>query len=63
MEKQIVGGFYSHANKAMLMEFQRADWRTRLKIVAALSDARLRKLGHRLLKFHAPEQLSLGAPV
>jgi exodeoxyribonuclease-1 len=58
VEKQIFGGFYSHADKAMLVEFQRADWRRRRKIVDALEDARLRQLGRRLVAFHAPELLS-----
>ena len=30
VEKQIFGGFYSHADKALLAEFQRADWRRRI---------------------------------
>ena len=58
VEEQIFGGFYSHADKALLMEFQRADWRARQEIVAALSDARLRQLGSRLVAFYAPELLS-----
>jgi exodeoxyribonuclease I len=58
VEKQIFGGFYSHADKALLAEFQRADWRRRQEIVAALSDARLRQLGRRLLAFYAPELLT-----
>jgi exodeoxyribonuclease I len=58
VEKQIFGGFYSHADKALLAEFQRADWRRRQEIVATLSDARLRQLGRRLVAFHAPELLS-----
>ncbi|WP_210879909.1 exonuclease domain-containing protein [Roseovarius autotrophicus] len=59
VEKQIFGGFYSHADKALLAEFQRADWRRRQEIVANLSDARLRQLGRRLVAFHAPELLSM----
>lgn len=58
VEKQIFGGFYSHADKTLLAEFQRADWRRRQEIVASLSDARLRQLGRRLVAFHAPELLS-----
>jgi len=58
VEKQIFGSFYSHADKALLTEFQRADWRRRQEIVATLSDARLRQLGRRLVAFHAPELLS-----
>lgn len=58
VEKQIFGGFYSHADKALLAEFQRADWRRRQEIVATLGDARLRQLGRRLVAFHAPELLS-----
>ena len=58
VEKQIFGGFYSHADKALLAEFQRVDWRQRQQIVAALSDPRLHQLGRRLVAFHAPELLS-----
>jgi exodeoxyribonuclease-1 len=58
VEKQIFGGFYSHADKALLTEFQRADWRQRQELVAALSDPRLRQLGRRLVAFHAPQLLS-----
>ncbi len=58
VEKQIFGGFYGHADKALLAEFQRVDWRQRQQIVAALSDPRLRQLGRRLVAFHAPELLS-----
>jgi len=58
VEKQIFGGFYSNADKALLAEFQRADWRRRQEIVATLSDARLRQLGRRLVAFHAPALLS-----
>jgi exodeoxyribonuclease I len=58
VEKQIFGGFYSHADKTLLAEFQFADWRRRQEIVASLSDARLRQLGRRLVAFYAPELLS-----
>ena len=58
VEKQIFGGFYSHADKALLTEFQRADWPRREEIVATLADPRLRQLGRRLVAFHAPELLS-----
>jgi exodeoxyribonuclease I len=58
VEKQIYGGFCSHADKALLAECQRADWPRRQEIVATLSDARLRQLGRRLVAFHAPELLS-----
>jgi len=58
VEKQIFGGFYSHADKALLAEFQRVDWRRRQEIMAALDDARLRQLGRRLVAFHAPELLA-----
>jgi exodeoxyribonuclease-1 len=58
VEKQIFGGFYSHADKALLAEFQREDWPQRQEIVAALGDPRLRQLGRRLVAFHAPQLLS-----
>ena len=58
VEKQIFGGFYSHADKAMLAEFQRADWPQRQEIAATLGDARLRQLGRRLVAFNSPELLS-----
>lgn len=58
VEKQIFGGFYSNADKALLAEFQRADWSRRQEIAAALSDPRLRQLGRRLVAFHAPHLFS-----
>jgi exodeoxyribonuclease I len=58
VEKQIFGGFYSHADKALLTEFQRANWPRRQDIAATLADARLRQLGRRLVALHAPELLS-----
>lgn len=58
VEKQIFGGFYSHADKALLTEFQRADWLRRQEIAAILTDARLRQLGRRLVALHAPALLS-----
>jgi len=58
VEKQIFGGFYSNADKALLAEFQRADWPQRQEIVSALADPRLRQLGRRLVAFHAPSLLS-----
>ena len=59
VEKQIYGGFYSHADKTLLAEFQRADWPRRQEIVATLADPRLRQLGRRLVAFHAPQLLSV----
>ncbi|MFD1511035.1 exonuclease domain-containing protein [Lacimonas salitolerans] len=59
VEKQIYGGFYSNADKALLAEFQRVDWPRRQEIVASLADTRLRQLGRRLVAFHAPELLSV----
>ncbi|WP_323037739.1 exonuclease domain-containing protein [Pararhodobacter sp.] len=58
VEKQIFGGFYSHADKARLAEFQRVDWPQRQEVVASLSDSRLRQLGRRLVAFYAPHLLS-----
>lgn len=58
VEKQIYGGFYSHADKALLAEFQRVDWPRRQEIGATLGDARLRQLGRRLVAFYAPALLS-----
>ena len=60
VEKQIFNGFYSYADKALLGEFQRADWRRRQEIVAIFTDVRLRQLGRRLVAFYAPEMLSPG---
>jgi exodeoxyribonuclease-1 len=58
VEKQIFGGFYSHADKGLLAQFQRVDWPQRQEIVAALSDPRLRQLGRRLVAFYSPQLLS-----
>ena len=54
----IYGGFYSHADKALLAEFQRVDWPRRQEITATITDPRLRQLGRRLVAFHAPGLLS-----
>jgi exodeoxyribonuclease I len=59
VEKQIFSGFYSWSDKALLKEFQSADWRRRQEIVASFEDARLRQLGRRLVAFYAPMLLSL----
>jgi exodeoxyribonuclease I len=58
VERQIFGGFYSNADKALLAGFQRADWPRRQEIVSSLTDSRLRQLGRRLVAFHAPALLS-----
>lgn len=58
VEKQIYGGFYSHADKALLVEFQRAGWPRRQEITATITDPRLRQLGRRLVAFHSPGLLS-----
>ena len=58
VEKQIFGGFYSHADKGLLAQFQRADWPQRQEIVAALNDPRLRQLGRRLEAFYSLQLLS-----
>jgi exodeoxyribonuclease-1 len=58
VERQIFAGFYSYADKALLAEFQRADWRRRQQITATLTDPRLRQLGRRLVASYAPELLS-----
>ncbi len=58
LERQIFDGFYSHADKALLSEFQRVDWRKRQEIASKLENVRLRRLGRRLVAFHAPELLS-----
>src|SRR5690606_28152080 len=58
VEKQIFGGFYSHADKGLLAQFQRVDWPQRQEIAAALSDLRLRQLGRRLVAFYAPQLVS-----
>jgi exodeoxyribonuclease I len=58
VERQIFGGFYSNADKALLAEFQCADWPRRQEIVSSLADLRLRQLGRRLVAFHAPALLS-----
>jgi exodeoxyribonuclease-1 len=58
VEKQIFGGFYSNADKALLADFQRTDWPRRQEIASSLADPRLRQLGRRLVAFHAPALLS-----
>jgi exodeoxyribonuclease-1 len=58
VEQQIYNGFYGWNDKALLKEFQGADWPRRQEIVATFDDARLRQLGARLVAFHAPNLLS-----
>lgn len=58
VEKRIFDGFYGRADKALLAEFQRADWRRRQEIVGVLNDPRLQQLGRRLVANSAPELLS-----
>ena len=58
VERQIFNGFYSWNDKALLKEFQGADWSRRQEIVATFEDARLRQLGSRLVAFYAPNLLS-----
>lgn len=58
VEKQIFSGFYSNADKALLAEFQNADWPKRQEIAATFNDTRLRQLGRRLVAFHAPHLLT-----
>ena len=58
VEKQIFSGFYSWSDKALLKEFQAADWPRRQEIVASFGDARLRQLGRRLVASYAPALLS-----
>jgi exodeoxyribonuclease-1 len=58
VEKQIFSGFYSWSDKALLKEFQAADWPRRQEIVASFGDARLRQLGRRLVANYAPALLS-----
>ncbi|MFC6637385.1 exodeoxyribonuclease I [Sulfitobacter sp. JBTF-M27] len=60
VEKRIFGGFYNWSDKALLNEFQGADWRHRQEIVSSFEDARLRQLGHRLVAFYATGLLSEG---
>jgi len=58
VEKQIFNGFYNWSDKALLKEFQAADWPRRQEIVASFGDARLRQLGRRLVASYAPALLS-----
>jgi exodeoxyribonuclease-1 len=58
VEKRIFGGFYTWADKALLKEFQAADWWHRQEIVSSFEDVRLRQLGHRLIAFYAKDLLS-----
>ncbi|WP_223427975.1 exonuclease domain-containing protein [Tateyamaria pelophila] len=60
VEKRIFSGFYNWSDKALLKEFQDADWRHRQEIVSSFEDARLRQLGHRLIAFYANGLLSEG---
>lgn len=58
VEQQIFNGFYSRSDKALLKEFQAADWPRRQEIITSFGDERLRQLGRRLVASYAPELLS-----
>ena len=58
VEQQIFDGFYSWSDKALLKEFQAADWPCRQEIVTSFGDARLRQLGRRLVASYALALLS-----
>lgn len=58
IEQQIFNGFYSWSDKALIKEFQVADWRRRQEIVASFEDPRLRQIGRRLIGFYAFDLLS-----
>ncbi|PUB10558.1 exonuclease domain-containing protein [Yoonia sediminilitoris] len=57
IERQIFDGFYSYSDKALIGEFQKAEWPRRQEIVVELDDKRLRQLGRRLVAFYAPSLL------
>ncbi|WP_433989612.1 Exodeoxyribonuclease I (plasmid) [Pseudoseohaeicola sp. NH-UV-7] len=58
VEKQIYGGFYSAADKHILLEFEHVGWRHRSELFAKLEDHRLRQLGQRLIYWNAPALVS-----
>jgi exodeoxyribonuclease-1 len=55
VETKIYEGFYSGPDKALLRQFQKADWAGRASIVDQLSDVRLQQLGRRLVVFNNPD--------
>ena len=58
VEEKIYGGLYSNEDKSILENFQLGTWEERLNLLSRFSDERLKKLGHRLLAFYAPELLT-----
>ena len=58
VELQIYDGFVSWEDQGVLEEFHEATLGKRLSLLETLSDPRLRELGHRLLFFDCPGQLS-----
>ena len=59
VELQIYDGFVSWEDQGVLEEFHEATLGKRLSLLETLSDPRLRELGHRLLFFDCPGQLSI----
>lgn len=55
LEAQIDDDLIPPADLPLLEAFRRADWPQRQQIVAALSDPRLRQLGHRLIAMWRPD--------
>jgi exodeoxyribonuclease-1 len=58
VEEQIYDNFYSQVDEALLLAFHDISWEKRLQVIAKLEDARLRKLGLRLVYFERPELLT-----
>lgn len=58
VELQMYSGFYTTSDKQLLEQLQHADWPGRLAIIKRLDDARLKRLGMRLVYLNVPELLS-----
>jgi exodeoxyribonuclease-1 len=61
LEQRIYDGFPDRADKALMEQFQQADWLGRKSIAERLTDKRIREYARRLIYMNAPEVLSDGA--
>ena len=58
VEEQIYDGFTGNADQMVMGEFHKTEWSDRSGILDRLSDARVKKLGKRLIHIEAPEVMS-----
>ena len=57
VEEQLYDGFFSNEDQEVLFAFHDADWKDRFELLLQLKDARLQKMGRRILFSEAPDCL------